>query len=91
MPGDGQFQADPRIVQKDTDERSDKQESTALEILKIVGPIFQERYTGAPLDSVKSGREAGDALAAMAEVAWRWTTSDQWKLPGDDAGPKANP
>ena len=81
--GDGHFEADPRAISKAADERSDKQESTALEILKVIGPIFMERYTGAPLDSVKSGKEAGEALAAMAEITWRWATTDSWELPGD--------
>lgn len=88
MPGDdGKFQADPRVVQKDNDERSDKQEATALDILKAVIPAFQAKYDGSIRDTA-TGEEAGRALAAMAEVAWRWTTTSTWEIPGDK--PKAD-
>lgn len=60
-------------AQEKATERSDKLESTAIEILKLA----VEANTGQTLTAQQ--------LADYAELLWRWTTTDNWQLPGDKA------
>lgn len=50
-------------------ERSDKLESTAIDILKLA------------VEATKGQTLTASDLAAFAEVLWQWTTTDTWPPP----------
>lgn len=71
------FIPDPVDVARKAEEhkvqRSDKLEATAIEVLKLA------------LDANKGHDLTAKQLADYAELLWRWTTTDNWELPGDKA------
>lgn len=61
------FTRHPTHEQKIANDRSDKDEATALEVLRLVVELHK-------------GKEppTADQLARYAETCWRWVTTDQW-------------
>jgi hypothetical protein len=68
------FTANPDYVAKTT---ADKDEKLAIAIAEAMAPIFQLLYT-TPITDPASATAAGEAFAAMNEVVWKWTYSNQW-------------
>lgn len=60
------FTAHPVASKREASERSDKSETVALDILRIVA------------DATKGQTLTARQFADYAEVLWQWTTTDVW-------------
>jgi hypothetical protein len=59
----------PHAIAKERDERSDKSEDTAIQIMRIIADLHKAKDQPMP---------SANKFADYCETMWQWVVTDQW-------------